>query len=65
MLAAAFSSRLSDILDRRRRTNAHHLTRCGRICLGGRKINLSAAFAGQNVGIRKMSEKIWPVSFMQ
>ncbi len=38
------------------------VTRCGRICLGGRKINLSAAFAGQNVGIREISEKIWLVS---
>ena len=41
------------------------VTRCGRICFDGRKINLSAAFAGQNVGIKEISEKIWLVSFMQ
>jgi putative transposase len=40
------------------------VTRCGRICIGRRKINLSAVFAGQNVGITEISEKIWMVSFM-
>jgi putative transposase len=40
------------------------VTRCGRICLARRKINLSAVFAGQNVGIKEVSEKIWLVSFM-
>ena len=40
------------------------MTRCGRICFGGRKINLSHAFAGQNVGIKEVAEKIWLVSFM-
>ena len=40
------------------------LTRCGRICLEGRKINLSTVFAGQFVGIREVSDKIWLVSFM-
>ena len=40
------------------------VTRCGRICFGGRKINLSAVFAGQNVGIKEVGEKIWLVSFM-
>ena len=39
--------------------------RCGRICFGGRKVNLSAVFAGQNVGVKENSEKIWLVSFMQ
>ncbi len=29
-----------------------------------RKINLSAVFAGQNVGIKEVAEKIWLVSFM-
>ena len=38
--------------------------RCGRICFGGRKVNLSAVFAGQNVGVKENSEKIWLVSFM-
>jgi putative transposase len=40
------------------------VTHCGRICLGKRKINLSQAFAGQNVGIREVSDKIWLVTFM-
>ncbi len=41
------------------------VTRCGRICLNGRKINLSAVFAGQIVGIREVADQIWLVSFMQ
>ena len=40
------------------------VTRCGRICIGRRKINLSRAFAGQDVGIREIAERIWLVSFM-
>ena len=28
-------------------------------------MNLSGAFAGQNVGIREVAENIWLVSFMQ
>ena len=44
---------------------ARLVTRCGRICFEGRKVNLSAVFAGQNVGIKEISEKIWLVSFMQ
>jgi len=32
--------------------------------MGHRKINLSIVFAGQNVGIREVAEKIWLVSFM-
>jgi putative transposase len=40
------------------------VTQCGRLCLGARKINLSAVFAGQMVGIREVSERIWMVSFM-
>jgi putative transposase len=40
------------------------VTSCGRICLGGRKINLSHAFAGQAVGIKEVAEKIWLVTFM-
>ena len=34
------------------------------LCMGHRKINLSIVFAGQNVGIREVAEKIWLVSFM-
>ena len=41
------------------------VTQCGRICLGKRKINLSQVFAGQNVGIKEVSDKIWLVTFMQ
>jgi len=41
------------------------VTHCGRICLGRRKINLSTVFfAGQNVGVKEVSDKIWLVSFM-
>jgi len=41
------------------------VTSCGRICIGRRKINLSCVFAGQRVGIKEVSEKIWLVSFMK
>ena len=41
------------------------VTRCGRICIGRRKINLSQVFAGQSVGIREVDHHIWLVSFMQ
>ena len=41
------------------------VTNCGRICFGVRKINLSTALAGQNVGIKEVSDQIWLVSFMQ
>jgi putative transposase len=40
------------------------ITRCGRICIGKRKINLSTVFAGQIVGIREVADEIWLVSFM-
>lgn len=40
------------------------VTNCGRICMGRRKINLSIVFAGQNVGVREVADKIWLVSFM-
>ena len=40
------------------------VTQCGRICIGRRKINLSTVFAGQNVGIKEVEEKIWLVTFM-
>jgi hypothetical protein len=40
------------------------VTACGRICIGRRKINLSHVFAGQNVGIKEVAERIWLVSFM-
>jgi putative transposase len=40
------------------------VTHCGRICFGRRKINLSTVFAGQNVGVKEVSDRIWLVSFM-
>jgi putative transposase len=41
------------------------VTNCGRICIGKRKINLSTVFAGQNVGVKEVSDKVWLVSFMK
>ena len=40
------------------------VTRCGRICLGKKKINFSQVFAGQAVGIKEVHDDIWLVSFM-
>jgi putative transposase len=40
------------------------VTRCGRICMERKKINLSTVFAGQNVGVKQLSDRIWLVSFM-
>jgi len=39
-------------------------THCGRVCFDRRKINLSTVFAGQNVGVKQVDERIWLVSFM-
>lgn len=33
------------------------------ICFNRRKINLNLVFAGQNVGIKQVSERIWRASF--
>ena len=38
------------------------VTQCGRLCIGARKINLSAVFAGQTVGIREVADKIGSLS---
>ena len=35
------------------------VTRCGRICLHRKKINLSTVFAGQAVGLKAVDEGIW------
>ncbi len=43
---------------------ASTVTHCGRICFRGRKVNLSQVFAGQLVGVRQVSERIWLVTFM-
>ena len=41
------------------------VTHCGRICFKGQKVNLSHAFAGQNVGVTQVGDRIWLVTFMQ
>jgi putative transposase len=40
------------------------VTMCGRVCFATRKINLSTVFAGQNVGVKEVDEKVWLISFM-
>ena len=40
------------------------VTQCGRICFNWRKVNLSQVFAGQQVGVRQVTDRIWMVSFM-
>jgi putative transposase len=40
------------------------VTTCGRICFNRQKINLSLVFAGQNVGIKQVTDRIWLVSFI-
>jgi len=40
------------------------VTHCGRICFDGRKINLSHALAGQNVGVTQVGDRLWLVTFM-
>ena len=40
------------------------VTRCGRICLGNRKINFSVVFAEQLIGVREVADEVWQVSFM-
>jgi putative transposase len=40
------------------------VTRCGRICIGKRKINLSQVFAGQMLGLREVEDQLWLVSFL-
>jgi putative transposase len=41
------------------------VTRCGRICFKGRKVNLSHALAGQNIGVTQVGDRLWLVTFMQ
>ncbi|MCP4652803.1 MAG: transposase [Candidatus Omnitrophica bacterium] len=40
------------------------VTHCGRICIRKKKIHLSQAFAGQDVGIKEINDDIWQVTFM-
>ncbi len=39
------------------------VTRGGRICWRRPSINVSTVFAGQDVGVRQVSDRIWLVSF--
>jgi len=41
------------------------VTRCGRICVGQRKISLGVVFAGQNIGKREVDNDVWQASFME
>jgi putative transposase len=50
------------------------VTNCGRICFKGRKVNLSHALAGQNVGVTQVGDRIgssascnttWDISTMR
>jgi len=40
------------------------ITHCGRLCFDRRKVNVSQVFAGQQVGVRQVTDRIWLVSFM-
>jgi putative transposase len=40
------------------------ITNCGRICWQARKMNVSQVFAGQQVGITQVGERVWLVTFM-
>ena len=40
------------------------VSHCGRICIKSLKIGLSKVFAGQNIGIRQVEDRIWLASFM-
>jgi transposase InsO family protein len=40
------------------------VTECGRICIYGKKINLSIVLAGQKLGLKEVDEGIWLVTFM-
>lgn len=41
------------------------VTHCGRLCFNRRKVNISQVFAGQPVGVRQVTDRIWLVSFME
>ena len=45
-------------------TGRPSVTHCGRLCFNRRKVNLSQVFAGQQVGVRQVTDRIWLVSFM-
>lgn len=39
--------------------------RCGRICLGKKRINFRTVFAGQAVGLKEADDDVWLVSFIE
>jgi hypothetical protein len=41
------------------------VTKCGRICMHRKKVNISAVMAGRRLGIKEVEDGIWLVSFMQ
>jgi hypothetical protein len=41
------------------------ITKCGRICIGKKKINVTSVLSGQKVGITQVDDKIWLVQFMK
>jgi len=41
-----------------RQGHPSNTTRCGRICIGRRKINVSTALAGQTVGVTEVDDQI-------
>jgi putative transposase len=40
------------------------VTRCGRVCLNRKKVNISTVFAGQKVGIKQVDDRLWLATFM-
>jgi hypothetical protein len=40
------------------------VTACGRICMHRKPVNISTVPAGQNLGIKKVDDGIWLVSFL-
>jgi putative transposase len=41
------------------------VSNCGRICMRKRKVNLSCALAGQDVGVKETEDGVWLVTFMK
>ncbi len=41
------------------------VTHCGRICYKNKKISLSKALAGQDIGIKEVNDGVWLVTFMK
>jgi len=44
--------------------NTITVVRCGRICFKRRTVNPSQVFAGRNVGVTQVAERVWLVTFM-